>query len=253
MRGSRRGGSREARILPKTPGAAKGETRPGTRAMTLTHPFHHAEFVTTAAEWRQLPADGAPEVAFAGRSNSGKSSAINALAQRTRLAYVSRTPGRTQHINFFRAPSGVLLADLPGYGYAEVPASVRRHWKMFLARYLAERVPLVGLVLMMDARHPLTALDRQMLDWFLPTGRPVQALLTKADKLSAAEQRRVLDRARHTAVELYGGRAAAIGVQLFSATRRVGLAEAEHAIGAWLRGHAPIATAEKERPRHQGE
>jgi GTP-binding protein len=223
------------------------------REMSLGHPFRNAEFVTTAAEWRQLPADGAPEVAFAGRSNSGKSSAINALAQRSRLAYVSRTPGRTQHINFFRTPAGFLLADLPGYGYAEVPASVRRHWKTFLARYLVERAPLVGLVLMMDARHPLTALDRQMLDWFLPTGRPVRALLTKADKLSAAEQRRVLDHTRHTAVALYGANAAAIGLQLFSATRRVGLAEAERAIGAWLAAHAPIAAAEKERPRHQGE
>jgi GTP-binding protein len=221
--------------------------------MTLKHLFHHAEFVTTAAEWRQLPTDGAPEIAFAGRSNSGKSSAINALVQRTRLAYVSRTPGRTQHINFFRAPSGVLLADLPGYGYAEVPASVRRHWKMFLTRYLVERMPLVGLVLMMDARHPLTALDRQMLDWFLPTGRPVQALLTKADKLSAAEQRQALERSRLVLVETYGANAAAVGVQLFSATRRVGLAEAEGAIGAWLGAHAPIVAAKKERPRHQGE
>jgi GTP-binding protein len=201
----------------------------------LTHPFHHAEFVTTAAEWRQLPTGGAPEVAFAGRSNSGKSSAINALAQRTRLAYVSRTPGRTQHINFFRAPSGALLADLPGYGYAEVPVGVRRHWQSFLARYLAERAPLVGLVLVMDARHPLTALDRQMLDWFLPTGRPVQVLLTKADKLSAADRRRVLDDSRRTVAKLYGADGDGIGLQLFSATRRVGLPEAENAIGAWLR------------------
>jgi GTP-binding protein len=203
--------------------------------VALKHPFHHAEFVTTAAEWRQLPTGGAPEVAFAGRSNSGKSSAINALAQRTRLAYVSRTPGRTQHINFFRAPSGALLADLPGYGYAEVPVEVRRHWQRFLARYLAERAPLVGLVLVMDARHPLTTLDRQMLDWFLPTGRPVQVLLTKADKLSAADQRRVLDDARRTVAKLYGAHGDGIGLQLFSATRHVGLPEAENAVGAWLR------------------
>ena len=129
----------------------------------MKHPLHHAQFLTTAAEWRQLPPGGVPEVAFAGRSNTGKSSAINALAQRTRLAFVSKTPGRTQHINFFRLPSGALLADLPGYGYAEVPAAMRRHWQTFLARYLAERAPLVGLVLVMDARHPLTTLDRQML------------------------------------------------------------------------------------------
>jgi GTP-binding protein len=221
--------------------------------VALKHPFHHAEFVTTAAEWRQLPMGGAPEVAFAGRSNSGKSSTINALAQRTRLAYVSRTPGRTQHINFFRAPSGVLLADLPGYGYAEVPGKIRRRWQTFLARYLAERTPLVGLVLVMDARHPLTALDRQMLDWFLPTRRPVQMLLTKADKLSGAEQRGALDESRRAVATLYGRRGDGIGLQLFSATRGVGIVEAESAIGAWLGAQAPIAVAKKERPRHQGE
>jgi len=200
----------------------------------LKHPLHHAQFLTTAAEWRQLPPGGVPEVAFAGRSNSGKSSAINALAQRTRLAFVSKTPGRTQHINFFRLPSGALLADLPGYGYAEVPAAMRRHWQTFLARYLAERAPLVGLVLVMDARHPLTALDRQMLDWFLPSGRPTHVLLTKADKCSATERRSVLDATRQAIARGFPQHDHRIGVQLFSATRRLGLAEAEAVIGAWL-------------------
>jgi len=156
----------------------------------VKHPFLNAEFLTTAADWHQLPVDGAPEVAFAGRSNAGKSSAINALAQRTRLAFVSKTPGRTQNINFFRLRSGALLADLPGYGYAEVPAAMRRHWQHFIARYLAERVPLTGLVLVMDARRAMTDLDRQMLDWFLPSLRPTHILLTKADKFTVAEQRR---------------------------------------------------------------
>lgn len=219
----------------------------------MNHPFHHAEFATTAAQWRELPTGGAPEIAFAGRSNSGKSSAINALAQRARLAYVSRTPGRTQHINFFRTPSGALLADLPGYGYAKVPDKVRRHWQSFLARYLRERGPLVGLVLVMDARRPLTALDRQMLDWFLPTGRPVQVLLAKADKLSAAAARQALEHSARALAERYGTLREGIGVQLFSATRRVGVGEAEYAIGAWVKAHAPMATSQKERPRHQGE
>jgi GTP-binding protein len=215
----------------------------------LKHPFHQAKFLTTAAEWRQLPVGGAPEVAFAGRSNAGKSSVINALAQRSRLAYVSRTPGRTQHINFFFAPSGALLADLPGYGYAKVPAAVQRRWQLFLTRYLTERAPLVGLVLVMDARHPLTALDRQLLDWFLPTGRPVRVLLTKADKLPPGERRRVLqDTCRAFATD-YG--AAKVGAQLFSATERLGVEDAEAAINAWVAGWAPAA--EKERPRHQGE
>jgi GTP-binding protein len=217
---------------------------------TLKHPFHHAEFVTTAASWRQLPDGDLPEVAFAGRSNAGKSSAINALAQRSRLAYVSRTPGRTQHINFFRAPSGVLLADLPGYGYAAVAAKVRRQWEAFVARYLGERMPLVGLVLVMDARHAFTTLDRQLLAWFLPSGRPVRILLTKSDKLSASEQRNVLREARQVIARDFA--AGWIEVQLFSATKRVGLAEVEDALRAWL--ELPDGgSAEKERPRHQGE
>ena len=215
----------------------------------MKHPFHNATFLTTAAAWRQLPASGAPEVAFAGRSNAGKSSVINALAQRSRLAYVSRTPGRTQHINFFRAPSGALLADLPGYGYAKVPAAVQRRWQILLTRYLAEREPLVGLVLVMDARHPLTALDRQLLDWFLPTGRPVRVLLTKADKLQTGERRRVLQDASHAFATGYG--TAKIGAQLFSATERLGVADAEAEINAWIADWAPGAP--KERPRHQGE
>jgi GTP-binding protein len=206
--------------------------------------------VTTAADWRQLPGGGAPEVAFAGRSNAGKSSAINALTQRSRLAYVSRTPGRTQHINFFRAPSGALLADLPGYGYAAVPEKIRRHWEAFVARYLSERAPLVGLVLVMDARHAFTVLDRQLLNWFLPSGRPVRILLTKADKLGAIAQRDTLrDAQRILARDFATGW---IDLQLFSATKRIGLVEAEAALSAWL---APPQGdgAEKERPRHQGE
>ena len=198
------------------------------------HPIHHAQFLTTAADWRQLPTGGAPEVAFAGRSNSGKSSVINALAQRKRLAYVSRTPGRTQHINFFRLSSGALLADLPGYGYASVPRSVQRHWRAFLARYLAERGPLVGLVLVMDARHPLAVLDRQLLDGFLPSGRPVHALLTKSDKLSTADRLAVLRDVRSTFARDFPLHGHLIGVQLFSAVDHIGIEEAENAIGAWL-------------------
>ena len=226
------------------------------RTSAVKHPFHHAEFLTTAADWHQLPAEGAPEVAFAGRSNAGKSSAINALAQRTRLAFVSKTPGRTQNINFFRLRSGALLADLPGYGYAEVPAAMRRHWQQFIARYLAERVPLAGLVLVMDARRAMTDLDRQMLDWFLPTLRPTHILLTKADKFTVAEQRRILASVHRELGQDYAAHADRISVQLFSATRRLGLAEAEEAVAAWLAPFAAdtaIEPAQKEGPRHQGE
>ena len=242
------------RAAYSTQKARFGEVRVTQRGLAhgtvLKHPFHDLQFLTTAASWRELPVGDASEVAFAGRSNAGKSSAINALAQRTRLAYVSRTPGRTQHINFFRAPSGVLLADLPGYGYAAVPAKVRRHWEAFIARYLSDRVPLVGLVLVIDARHPFTMLDRQLLNWFLPSGRPVRILLTKADKLTSSAQRDTLqDSGRVIARDFPAGW---IELQLFSAPKRIGLAEVEAALSAWL---APpqVGGAEKERPRHQGE
>ena len=230
------------RIVPKRP-------RPAEAVGAAGHPLRHAEFLTTAAEWRQLPTGGAPEIAFAGRSNAGKSSAINALSQRTRLAYVSKTPGRTQHINLFRLTSGALLADLPGYGYAEVPAAMRRHWQHFIAKYLAERVPLIGLMVIMDARHPLTQLDLQLLDWFLPSGRPLHILLTKCDKLGKQAQQRTLADVRTALAQSYGRRSAAVDAQLFSATAGIGIAEAEGVLNTWLGPLAP----QKERPRHQGE
>ncbi|HWZ72575.1 MAG TPA: ribosome biogenesis GTP-binding protein YihA/YsxC [Casimicrobiaceae bacterium] len=220
------GKRRKRHIVPNVARAG-----PGARS---AHPFHHAEFLTTAADWSQLPAEGAPEVAFAGRSNAGKSSAINALANHTRLAFVSKTPGRTQHINFFRLKSGALLADLPGYGYAKVPLEIRRYWQEFLARYLAQREVLAGLVLVMDARRPLTELDRRMIEWFLPTGRSLYILMTKSDKLSTGEQRRMLETVRHALAEDYGIYSAQTGVQLFSAMPRSGLAEAEAVIAALL-------------------
>ena len=231
-------------------GEVRWAPRAAARGGIVKHPFHDLQFLTTAANWHALPVGAAPEIAFAGRSNAGKSSAINALAQRTRLAYVSRTPGRTQHINFFRAPSGALLADLPGYGYAAVPAKVRRHWEAFIARYLGNRLTLVGLVLVMDARHPFTVLDRQLLHWFLPSGRPVRILLTKADKLNSSAQRATLQESERVIAEDFP--AGWIEAQLFSAAQRFGLVELEAALSAWL---APpsVGGAEKERPRHQGE
>lgn len=227
------------RRQPDQPSIVPKERRPAESADTGTstaaaHPLRHAEFLTTAAEWIQLPTDGTAEVAIAGRSNAGKSSAINALAQHTRLAYVSKTPGRTQHINLFRLRSGALLADLPGYGYAKVPAEMRRYWQQFIARYLAERDELIGLLLVMDVRHPLTDLDCKLLDWFVPRGRPVHILLTKCDKLGTQAQSRTLDEVHAALERAYGNRGARISVQLFSATRRVGIADAESVLNQWL-------------------
>lgn len=196
--------------------------------------FRHAEFETSVAHPDQLPPPFAPEIAFAGRSNAGKSSALNTLVGHTRLAFVSKTPGRTQLINLFRLRNGAALVDLPGYGYAQVPEAVRRQWQGLLEVYLTHRPNLVGLVLIMDARRPFTDLDRQMVAWFAPSGRPIHCLLTKADKLTRQAQANALREAKKIAADLGG----AIGVQLFSSLKKAGIDEAESAIEPWV-----VATA----------
>ncbi|MEO8409116.1 MAG: ribosome biogenesis GTP-binding protein YihA/YsxC [Propionivibrio sp.] len=192
--------------------------------------FQNAVFHTTVAHLRDLPSDAQREIAFAGRSNAGKSSAINTLANHTRLAYVSKTPGRTQHLNYFTLAEGKYFVDLPGYGFAKAPEEIRAQWEGLLAPYLRYREPLIGLVLIMDSRHPLTELDRQMLDWFAQTGKPIHVLLSKADKLTRQEQALAI---REVQVAL-----AAIGdncsVQLFSSLKKTGVAEAEAILGGWL-------------------
>ena len=148
------------------------------------YPYQNATFYTSVDDIDALPHHYGSEIAFAGRSNAGKSSAINALTNKNRLAFVSKTPGRTQLINLFKLNEDQFLVDLPGYGYAKVPENIRKHWQALLGRYLQTREPLKGLILIMDIRHPLKVLDIQMLDWFLPTGKAIHILLTKADKLS---------------------------------------------------------------------
>lgn len=192
--------------------------------------FQNAVFFTTVAKLSDLPADSRREVAFAGRSNAGKSSAINTLANHTRLAFVSKTPGRTQHLNYFTLDAGKYFVDLPGYGFAKAPEEIRAQWEGLLAPYLRYREPLAGLVLIMDSRHPLTDLDLQMLAWFAQTGKPIHILLSKADKLTRQEQALAL---REVQAEL-----AKIGdnctLQLFSSLKRTGVAEAEAVLGGWL-------------------
>ncbi len=192
--------------------------------------FRHAVFEISVAKPQNLPEPTGPEIAFAGRSNAGKSSAINTLVGHTRLAFVSKVPGRTQLINLFRLKNGAALVDLPGYGYAQVPMAVRRQWQALLEIYLARRQALIGLVMIMDARRPLTDLDRQMLNWFGPTGKPVHCLLTKADKLTRSEQAQAL-RAVQAEVADAG---VPITAQLFSSLKKTGLEEAESVIGGWL-------------------
>jgi GTP-binding protein len=197
------------------------------RPMSL---FRNAQFEISIAKPSGLPPPNGPEVAFAGRSNAGKSSAINTLANHTRLAFVSKTPGRTQLINFFRLQNGAVLVDLPGYGYAEVPEAVRRQWQHLLEDYLTKRPNLVGLVLIMDSRHPLKDRDRVMIGWFAPSGRPIHCLLTKSDKLTRSEGAATLAAVRKE-LAAYGEQ---VTVQLFSSLKKTGMEEVERVVGAWL-------------------
>ena len=187
-----------------------------------------------AAHASQLPLEGAPEVAFAGRSNAGKSSAINALARQGRLAHASRTPGRTREINFFRLRGGALVADLPGYGYAAVPRAQKRAWQDLLWTYVTSRSTLVGLVLIVDARHGLKALDLPLLDAFLPSARPVLILATKSDKLNLAERRRAVADIRASLARTFGERATQVSVIGFSATSREGVEDADRTLARWI-------------------
>jgi GTP-binding protein len=201
------------------------------RAALENSPFRRAEFVLGATEVEQLQAPVGAEIAFAGRSNAGKSSAINSITGRSKLAFVSKTPGRTQQINVFRiGASDRFLVDLPGYGYAKVAKSQRKHWDRVLSEYLQHRPTLVGMVLIMDARHPLTELDWQMLEWFAPTGRPVHLLLTKSDKLGRAEQTRTLA----TVARDIGVAPIPVSMQMFSSFDGNGLAEAQARLSSWF-------------------
>jgi GTP-binding protein len=220
--------------------------------------LHGAEFLLGVASDAQLPPPGPPEIAFAGRSNSGKSSAINALAHRTRLAFASKTPGRTQQINFFRLRNGALLADLPGYGYAAVPQALKRHWQALLGHYVATRQSLIGLALVVDARHGLADLDRQLLAGYLTSGRPVLVLATKVDKLNASAQKEAQRAIERAIVAAFPVQAAQVAVVPFSATRRIGIEAAEATLSAWLGSEVPGAgspdpgEAKEKAPRSRG-
>ena len=193
--------------------------------------FQNAKFFTTVNHLKDLP-DTPLEIAFVGRSNAGKSSAINTLTNHVRLAYVSKTPGRTQHINFFELQNGNFLVDLPGYGYSQVPEAIRTHWVKLLGDYLQQRKQLIGLILIMDARHPLKELDIRMLDFFHTTGRPVHILLSKADKLSKNEQIKTLSQVKKL-LKPYSERQN-ISVQLFSSLKKQGLEEVNQTVGSWF-------------------
>ncbi len=209
--------------------------------------FRQTEFLTTVADLRQLPGGKLREVAFAGRSNAGKSSAINTIVGRTRLAFVSKTPGRTQHLNYFRVCEGCCFVDLPGYGYAKAPEAVRDTFAGLIGPYLQRRTELAGLVVIMDSRRPLTPLDRQLLEWFLPTGRPLHVLLSKSDKLTRQEQASTMRLVKAELAEL----AAGSSVQFFSSLKKSGVEEVSTVLRRWFEldtGDPETATEGKEAP-----
>ncbi|MDD0844941.1 ribosome biogenesis GTP-binding protein YihA/YsxC [Pseudomonas sp. Gutcm_11s] len=190
-----------------------------------------ATFLISAAKVDQCPDDSGLEVAFAGRSNAGKSSALNTLTH-ANLARTSKTPGRTQLLNFFRLDDERRLVDLPGYGYAKVPIPLKQHWQKHLEAYLGSRESLCGLVLMMDIRHPLTEFDNMMLDWSKASGMPLHILLTKADKLTFGAAKNTLLKVRQEIRKGWGDDVASI--QLFSAPKRQGVEEAQLVLAQWL-------------------
>jgi GTP-binding protein len=196
----------------------------------MTNLYQQARFLTSAPDIRYAPPDEGAEVAFAGRSNAGKSSALNVISSQKALARTSKTPGRTQQINFFALDEQHRLVDLPGYGYAKVPEKMKRQWQAALGEYLDARRALKGLVLLMDVRHPLTEFDVQMLGWAARARLPTHVLLTKADKLKRGAAQASLLQVRKALPQWHP----AATVQLFSALKYQGLEEARRQLDAWL-------------------
>lgn len=195
--------------------------------------FETAKFVTSAPSLKQCPPDDGCEVAFAGRSNAGKSSAINTLTRNKSLARTSKTPGRTQMINYFSLNENQRIVDLPGYGYAKVPIAMKAQWDKHLAEYLQLRKSLAGLILLMDIRHPLQDYDRQMLNWAAQAGLPVHILLTKSDKLKRGPAKETLHKVDSFLREM-DPQITLLTVQIFSSLKKQGLPELEAQLENWL-------------------
>jgi GTP-binding protein len=192
--------------------------------------YRKAAFMTSAAKLKHTPPDEGYEVAFAGRSNAGKSSAINTLCDQKSLARTSKTPGRTRLLNFFAIDDRRRIVDLPGYGYAKVSEGIKREWQGTLANYLENRECLRGLMLMMDIRHPFKDFDLQMLEWANHIGLPVHILLTKADKLKNGPAKGTLLQVRATLKKI----SPAFTAQTFSALQRSGIDEAHAKLDEWF-------------------
>ncbi|ABX77710.1 ribosome biogenesis GTP-binding protein YihA/YsxC [Coxiella burnetii] len=193
--------------------------------------YQEAKYLTSAAEFDQLPPDQGAEIAFIGRSNAGKSSALNIITGIKGLARTSKTPGRTQMINFFALNEHERLVDLPGYGYAKVPRMVQKRWEELVDSYLKNRRCLKGLVVVMDIRHPLKEMDEDVIEWAVNYDIPIHILLTKSDKLSQNAAKKTLGEVQ-TAISAYGEK---LTLQLFSSHDRTGLDEVKAVLSQWFR------------------
>lgn len=202
--------------------------------------YRKAEFLTSAPKLKNCPPDIGREVAFAGRSNAGKSSALNALTGSNKLARTSKTPGRTQLINFFSIEENIHLVDLPGYGYAKVPEAMKIEWQKHLDDYLTNRESLVGLVLLVDIRHPMKEFDRMMVQWSIESELPLHILLTKADKLKSGVAKQALNKLRNELREHTN-----ISVQLFSALKKTGVDLLAQQLDSWLLAEEPELNEEE--------
>ncbi len=200
------------------------------KSNTRVNHYHSAEFLLSVNNWSQLPQDDAIEIAFAGRSNAGKSSAINTISEIKSLCRTSKTPGRTQMINYFSIDPQRHLVDLPGYGYAKVPLKVKQHWQNLLERYLIERASLRGVMMIMDVRRPLTEYDVLMLQWCQKADMQAHILLTKADKFKRGAAQNILLKVRQTLKTDYPGTT----VQLFSALKKTGVEDARKVLNHWF-------------------
>ncbi|OAI15426.1 YihA family ribosome biogenesis GTP-binding protein [Methylomonas lenta] len=192
--------------------------------------YHQAKFINSAPRLQDAPPDQGMEIAFAGRSNAGKSSAINTLVQQNALARVSKTPGRTQLLNFFEIDAQRKLVDLPGFGYAKVPLALKRDWQKMMESYLKNRQALCGIVLVMDIRHPLTEFDWQMVEWCEHTNLPLHILLTKADKLKFGAAKNTLLKVQRDLSKV----TIVVTIQLFSALNKTGIDDVHQMLDEWF-------------------
>ncbi len=192
--------------------------------------YHQSQFVLSASKLSEAPTDQGKEVAFAGRSNAGKSSAINTLTRQNSLARISKTPGRTQLLNFFQIDEQRMFVDLPGYGYAKVPLAVKKKWHQMMESYLHKRDALCGIVLVMDIRHPLTEFDMQMIEWCEHTQLPLHILLTKSDKLNYGAAKNMMFKVQKELSELN----ASVTLQLFSSLKKSGIDDVHEILDHWF-------------------